>query len=152
MRALTLVQPMAWAIVAGSKRIENRTRPLPRWMTGRRTLVAVHAGLKWQDGYADTVQRIMGVQPPPEARASGIVGAMVLSGRQWVANRGAAPTDPWFGGPFGYEIEWAGSLVSPITGVKGLQGFWPLPENVADVVAQLAVDCGVPLGYATEEG
>lgn len=39
MKALTICQPWAWAILAGLKRVENRT-----WMTGHRGVLAVHAG------------------------------------------------------------------------------------------------------------
>ena len=39
LKALTVLQPWAWAIAAGHKRVENRT-----WATGYRGPLAIHAG------------------------------------------------------------------------------------------------------------
>lgn len=39
MKAITIAQPWAWAIVEGAKRIENRT-----WRTKHRGPLAIHAG------------------------------------------------------------------------------------------------------------
>ena len=46
MKAITIKQYWAWAIMAGHKRVENRT-----WPTARRGLIAIHAGKsrKWLD-------------------------------------------------------------------------------------------------------
>ena len=40
MKALTVLQPYAWAIVTGLKKIENRT-----WPTSHRGELLIHAGL-----------------------------------------------------------------------------------------------------------
>jgi hypothetical protein len=48
MKVLTVKQPWAWAIMAGHKRVENRT-----WLTRYRGPLAIHAGLKIDPaGYA----------------------------------------------------------------------------------------------------
>jgi hypothetical protein len=44
MRALTVSQPWAWAIIHGGKTIENRTR-----LWSYRGPLAVHAGARWSD-------------------------------------------------------------------------------------------------------
>lgn len=49
MRALTVRQPWAWAIVHGTKRVENRTQ---RW--AYRGPLAIHAGLAWDEDGADS--------------------------------------------------------------------------------------------------
>ncbi|MBB3041198.1 hypothetical protein [Nocardioides soli] len=44
MKALTVQQPWAWAIVHGGKDVENRTQA---W--SYRGLLAIHAGARWSD-------------------------------------------------------------------------------------------------------
>lgn len=46
MRALTVQQPWAWAIVYGGKDVENRTRNIAGAYRGP---LAIHAGLRWSD-------------------------------------------------------------------------------------------------------
>lgn len=48
MKALTVRQPYAWAIAAGHKPVENRTRP-----TTHRGPLAIHAGVAWHPAGAD---------------------------------------------------------------------------------------------------
>ncbi len=149
MRALTLIRPMAAAIVHGTKRIENRPMDLPRAMRGVRTVVAVHAGKKWDDEYWETVHRLdttgissAGVPYAARCRDEGIVGLMALSGRVFtVANRALLEgvRAAWFSGPYGYEIEHAIALPSPIP-CRGMQGFWPLPREIEeDVTFRIAL-------------
>lgn len=148
MRALTLIQPMAWAIVSSSKRIENRPLDLPKWMKGVRTEVAVHAGLKYDDGYAQTVKEITGAWPPENARRAGaIVGLMRLTGHVHTDATDAGVIGyrnrPWYGGPFGYEIEDAVTLAEPVP-CRGMMGWWRVPEKVLFTVRQFA-----PAGWGT---
>lgn len=44
MRAITVRQPWAWAIARGGKDIENRS-----WGTSYRGLLAIHAGVRWDE-------------------------------------------------------------------------------------------------------
>lgn len=44
MKALTVQNPWAWAIIHGTKRVENRTT-----MWGYRGPLAIHAGTRWSD-------------------------------------------------------------------------------------------------------
>lgn len=143
MRALTLTQPMGWAIVHGTKRIENRPRPLPKWMQGKRTLVALHSGKAWSDEYAETIERIMGPCHPTPTEP-GIIGAMILTGQMFTANNlplivcGMGEyLDSWYSGPYGYQIEWAAALSEPIEVGGFHRGFWRLPEDVAARVRAL---------------
>ncbi|GAB3429911.1 ASCH domain-containing protein [Actinophytocola sediminis] len=53
MKALTIRQPMAWAIATGYKAEENRT-----WATSHRGLLAIHAG-KWDPAYARAVREVL---------------------------------------------------------------------------------------------
>lgn len=160
LRALTLIRPMSAAIVHGTKRIENRPQDLPRAWRGRGAVVAVHAGKKWSDEYAQTCWRLDGKHtewkdgewgggtslPPPyvaRVRDEGIVGLMRLTGRvyrdKWphlpvrAREDGHYWLDYWWSGPFGYEIADAVAFPEPIA-CRGMQGFWPVP---ADVIATM---------------
>lgn len=140
---------MSWAIVHGTKRIENRPRDLPKAMRGVPTVVAVHAGKKWDDEYADAIVKIMGLDALPREPwwiEPAIVGLMRLTGRVFtdfdgteahhlgrpciIHPDGAPRLDPWFSGPYGYEISHACALATPIP-CRGMLGFWPVPDDVA---------------------
>jgi hypothetical protein len=140
MRALTLIQPMAAAIVHDHplwKDIENRPQNLPRAMRGVETTIALHAGQKWSDEYARFVETIFGIREPREwpwqADVRGaLIGVMTFSGRvfenaQQAMNIGRHPR--WLMGPFGYEIKERRALKTPVP-CRGMQGFWPLPDDV----------------------
>ncbi len=154
MRALTLIRPMSAAIVHGTKRIENRPMDLPRAMRGVTTVVAVHAGKKWSEEYGRAVQMIddCGRDMPQVSYAGmlddeGIVGLMRLTGRVFTtadAARCSHPygehsvlcsagakvgDDPWWSGPFGYDIDRVVAFAEPIA-CRGMQGFWPVPGDI----------------------
>ena len=150
LRALTLIRPMSAAIVHGTKRIENRPMDLPKAMRGVETVVAVHAGKKWSEEYADLIMQIIGETEWDRLRelrlweAEGIVGLMLLTGRVFTKTNppparpphdftvmSGGTFDPWFSGPFGYEIKHAVALASPIA-CRGMQGWWPVPEDIAN--------------------
>jgi hypothetical protein len=65
-KALTVKQPWAWAIIHGGKDVENRSRP-----TKHRGQLYIHAGKGWADEGLDTI----GVDdmPADEALLSGMV-------------------------------------------------------------------------------
>ena len=52
MRALTVRQPWCWSIVYASKRVENRSRPIPSTLD-LPARVALHAGKAWDDSMED---------------------------------------------------------------------------------------------------
>jgi hypothetical protein len=160
LRALTFIQPMGEAIVVDSpkaKRIENRPKSLPKAMLGRPTVIAVHSGMKFSDAYGETAARLLGdgfSMLRGELKQGVIIGLMELSGRQFTAadlpftGHHSITTvhgygslipelDPWWGGPFGYEITAAIALTDPVKCRGGL-GWWTVPEPVAArVFAQL---------------
>lgn len=149
LRALTLIQPMASAIVCATpraKRIENRPRSLPRRMLGQSTVVAVHAGAAWSRAYADLVTRLIGDAIDwrgADLHRGCVVGLMRLSGRQFVPGQPpvgpSGEVDPWWSGPYGYEVSDAEACAEPIPCRGGFhRGWWRLPTDVvASVYAQL---------------
>lgn len=76
MRALTLKQPWAWAIVEQGKRVENRTWPPPKDAFGER--IALHAGLKLERAKVKVLERKLGIALPEVFDRAAIVGTAVL--------------------------------------------------------------------------
>ena len=156
MRGLTFIAPMGQAVVARldntrggvadhplRKSIDNRPKPLPKKMRGQSTIVAVHCGLKWDVNYAKTCRNILGDDLDYDRAANEggkIIGLMRLSGRQFVEAPFEpvewalfAGVNPWYGGPFGYEISEAVAFQEPIL-CRGNRGWWPVPADVLDQV------------------
>lgn len=158
LRGLTLIRPMSAAIVHGTKRIENRPRDLPKAMRGIETVVAVHAGKSMDGDYWRTIRKIDGdgdgrVSYYDRIEDEGIVGLMLLTGQVhtivpsvrvstkafhlydkddgkdhpvWIPN-------PWFSGPFGYEIKHAIAFPQPLA-CRGSLGWWRVPADAAEVI------------------
>jgi hypothetical protein len=84
-RAITIRQPYAWAIVKKGKRIENRT-----WSTKSREDLFIHAGV----GYGDEqwLQAGFGLRVPPDPPR----GAFVAMGR--LVDVVTESDDRWFEG------------------------------------------------------
>lgn len=150
-RALSLIRPMSAAIVHGTKRIENRRINLPQAMRGVPTVIAVHAGRKWDENYASAVNHIDGAghvdgeyRPAPSyaarCRDEGLVGLMRLTGRVFTNSDPCDPTmyDVWYSGPFGYEIDGAVAFPTPIP-CPGMLGFWPVSDTHVALVRE---QCG----------
>jgi hypothetical protein len=144
MRALTLIQPMAAAITFDHqlwKDVENRPRNLPRAMRGVETTIALHAGMKWDDGYGEFVMDLFEAWPPAAHIQGAIIGTVTFSGRVSTSEaecRAAGRSPRWFFGPFGYEIKERRALERPVP-CRGMQGWWPVPADVEQAVrAQIA--------------
>lgn len=79
MRALTVKQPWAWAIIHAGKDVENRTRA-----TSHRGPMAIHASKNCPLAYYETaaaeIERIAGKRPPPleELPRGCVVGTVEL--------------------------------------------------------------------------
>ncbi len=140
MRALTLIQPWASLIVAGAKRIENRTWKPPLNMAGQR--FAIHAGKKLDaDVLFDLQDRdIAGLPPvPPLGRIVGVatLAGYVTSSEQCAREVGADQCE-WFFGPYGFVLEDVRPISLLDLEVKGALSFWPLaPEITAAIEEQL---------------
>ena len=143
MRALTLIQPMGWAIVHKHKPYENRVRDMrPLSMRGVRTQVAIHNGAKWSDDYAQMIRRLTGIVPPNIPMA--VIGVATFTGKVYTVldpppRSDAVRAAGWFFGPYGFEIDTAESIVlRESVPCRGAQGFWTLPDDAeAKVRAQL---------------
>lgn len=120
MRAITIRQPWAWAIVWGTKDIENRTQPWP-WNCHHGP-VAIHAATGCTRAeYAEARDYCLhlGLDVPPlaELPRGAVVGMAQLE--QVVT----ATDSPWFNGPYGLVLTGRRALSHPIP-AKGALGLW----------------------------
>lgn len=149
MRALTLWQPWAWAVVAGHKPVENRLWPPPANMMG--VPFAIHAGKRW-DRKGEVAIGAAGVALPAtdplvDARGAVIGIATVERVVRSTATPGFDSSHPgtltdyerlWYFGPYGWLLRDVVRLSKPVP-CRGFQLFWTLPVDVqAEVRRQLA--------------
>lgn len=120
MKALSIQQPWAWAILHAGKNIENR-----QWNTRHRGEFAIHASALGQR-YAPLPN---GISAPPlnDLPASAIVGVAE------VEDVITASDSPWFLGKYGFVLANVRPLAQPIP-CKGNLYFWDVPPRVAAAV------------------
>lgn len=112
MKALSIMQPWAWLIVAGHKDIENRS-----WPTSFRGPVLIHAGKRMDPDFDDAQDWLCpDIERPCDFDTGGIVGEAEIVG---------CVTDSasrWFYGPYGFIIRNARPL--PFRPCRGMLGFF----------------------------
>ena len=91
MKALSVRQPWAWAIIHGGKDIENRV-----WNTRFRGMIAVHAAGTQESG---SVVPVWGRQPLPEDLVYGAIIGVVE-----IIDVVKQHQSPWFEGPYGFVL------------------------------------------------
>ena len=158
MKALTLIQPWAFAIEHLGKPVENRTWPPPRTLIGQR--FCIHAGKSIDDDalgglvadLADDFSKGKAVPslPPGPLPRGAITCSVVLRG--WVRGseylyRGgpevlevAGDVAPeraremvrsrWWVGPIGWVLDEVHGLTEPVP-CRGALGLWTVPDDVA---------------------
>lgn len=138
MKALTIRQPWAWAILHAGKDIENRN-----WPTRLRGRIAVHAAKgmtvaeyeNFWAAYSDIMRA--SVSPLPFLLAfddlprGAIVGTVEIAG--CVSDSGSH----WFFGDYGFVLRDPIALPEPIE-CKGALGFWDVPEEIERLMFPIA--------------
>lgn len=145
MKALTLWQPMAWAIARADKRIENRPRRPPQKLIGKR--IAVHAGKRihkpWISAMLSGYFGVLAQDVPDEASliTGAVVAVATIAGvveSQAEAHRMGSDTK-WWAGPVGILLRDVEPLPVSVP-CRGMQGYWNLDEDDENaVLAQLTV-------------
>ncbi|MEU6572204.1 hypothetical protein [Streptomyces parvulus] len=127
MKALTIRQPWAGAIVHQTKRVENRTWKLPSRHHGARILI--HAGAE-----LDKNAKIYG---PNLGVYGAIIGSATITGYHW-SDDGTC-CGPWgFASAYHWELSDVTALPEPVP-AKGTLGFWtPTTDALDAVLAQQA--------------
>ncbi len=126
MKALSIKQPWADAIVHGTKRIENRGRPVPAAYIGVRTLLhASKAG--------DRRAVLNGIRPHGDVRGA-ILGAFTITGYH-LDGDDCIPNCSFWGQDqlFHWQLADVVRLDQPVP-AKGFLGFWTPPDTVLDAV------------------
>lgn len=138
LRALTIWQPWAYAVVHLAKSPENRGYPPPRSMIG--TTFAIHAGKAKSDlAAARSVFEAAGVDMPPvDAMVFGaVIGVARLVGAcEHVLTVGHTQCGPWAAVD---QCHWQLADVTPLlepVPCDGRQRFWDLPQVVDDEVTR----------------
>lgn len=134
MKALSVRQPWAWAILHAGKTHENRD-----WPTRFRGTIALHAakGLTREEHLwaSMDIEERSGLRPPAYpmlAQRGFIVGLVDIVGCV------TESPSPWFQGEYGFVLENPRPLASPIY-CKGALGFWPVPAELEKLIkARLA--------------
>jgi hypothetical protein len=131
MRAISIRQPWAWAILHVGKDIENRDR---RWnLRGR---VVIHASATMTraeiaaiDDIASLVWKPPGLAVPMrnDFRARGLLGALV--GTVEIVDCVRDHVSPWFNGPFGLVLREPRPFKTPIP-FKGALGVMDVPDGI----------------------
>ncbi len=102
LKALSIQQPWAWAIVAGLKDIENRT-----WATKVTGTVMVHAGHKFDKKGYEFLQKAFKEAGrndlPTEEEFKNWMGGIV--GHVDITECVTESKSPWFFGPYGFTLE-----------------------------------------------
>ena len=134
-RALTVDQPFAWAIVHGHKSIENRKKPVPKEFLGE--IVAIHASAYHvnEADIEDVDRRVRGEIPQDYVRGAIVGFARVLRDLP----RGS-PLDKihrrWAGSEkYRWLLEDAVILSSPVECV-GQLGLWRVPRRVMNRIRE----------------
>lgn len=131
MKALTLIQPWAWAVERLGKRVENRTWSPPRSVLGQR--IAIHAGKKFDSLDAQWLAANFGVREIDCAHGA-IVATAVLERVVNSADQLTEDQRVWFFGPLG----WVLADVQPVADVacRGAQGLWEIPADLLPLLQE----------------
>ncbi len=119
MKALSLKQPWAWAVIEGIKDIENR-----KWKTKFRGDLLIHASRTF-DGIGFIVLQNMGLNPPPES----FLERGSIIGRVTVIDCVRVHPSRFFFGPWGFILRDPIKFKEPIFW-KGQLGIFEIPDEV----------------------
>lgn len=139
LRALTLIQPWAYAVCHLGKNIENRTWPAPKWILGQH--LAIHAGKKFDEDDADDIRFELGLKVPDAVPMGAIVAVARVAGAAEVvegaSDLGLPPEyrGKWSSGPWCWLLTELVVLPHPIE-CRGKQGLWPVEGCTLDMVRE----------------
>jgi hypothetical protein len=125
MKAITVRQPWAWAIINTGKNIENRN-----WHTHFRGRVAIHAAsgmtrAEYEDGY----ESIKSIKPRLKIPAYEDMARGAIIGTVEIIDCVEDSDSPWFRGKYGFVLARPKKLSEPIP-CKGALRFWNVPQNI----------------------
>jgi hypothetical protein len=129
MKAITIRQPWAWAILNAGKDIENRS-----WNTGFRGLVAIHAAkgmtkYEYEDGceFIKSIKQRIKIPMYEDLERGAIIGVVEIT--DCVQDY----PSPWFFGEYGFVLSHPRKLPKSIS-CKGALSFWDVPHHVEKLI------------------
>ncbi len=130
MKALTVCNPWAWAIMFGPKRIENRT-----WVTRHRGPLLIHAGLsrQWLGSEGDLLP---GLPPLDQLVYGAILGTVDVVDCRPLAE--CSSNDPFASGPWCWVLENPRAFAHPIA-CRGSLNIWKVPAALASSVEAMSL-------------
>lgn len=131
MKALSIKQPWAWAILNAGKDVENRD-----WMTKFRGTVAIHTSQRmsveeWQE-YVFLSREVCNYSSnDPEKLLPNDTDLFrgAILGTVEIVDCVEFSDSPWFFGEFGFVLQNPKKLVEPIY-CKGALGFWEVSKEI----------------------
>lgn len=128
LKALTVRQPWAWAIMERHKRVENRSWCPPDWALSE--FIAIHAAkgrpnaesMEWLEG------QVKGAKPALVFGA--ILGLVRIRESITDVRVGRKRYGEWFGGPVGWALSDVFALPEALP-CKGQLGLWNVPPALA---------------------
>lgn len=123
-RALSIIQPWADAIIHHGKNVENRS-----WSTDRRGYVAIHASLKKDKELFLYLKNEFRISLEIEKTSFGVIIGFakiieVISDETVTRN-----TKKWFSGDYGLVLDEVIPLKEPVL-AKGALGFWRVENRI----------------------
>lgn len=135
MKALSIQQPWAWAILHAGKDIENRT-----WPTDYRGPLLIHASKRYDHNAANFIIPRLdwgmrahlpdgGIPGPKLLPCGGIMGMVQIVGCAGVSRKSYTPhSSPWFEGPYGFVLRYPQEL--PFLPWPGKLGLFDFPDEL----------------------
>jgi len=125
MKAITLRQPWAWAIINAGKDIENRD-----WKTHFRGRVAIHAAVGMTHSqYEEACEYIRNINRRVRIPAYEDMERGAIIGTVEIVDCVQDTDSPWFMGNYGFVLARPRRLPKPIA-CKGALSFWNVPQNI----------------------
>jgi hypothetical protein len=131
MKALSIRQPWAWAILHAGKDVENRN-----WPTRFRGTIAVHAAKGMtRDEYENARDFMIGDVGLNDMPLFGQCWRGVIVGLVDIVDCVTRSDSPWFEGKYGFVLANPRPLKTPIS-CKGALNFWDVPASVVTQIKE----------------
>ncbi|MHB0998192.1 MAG: ASCH domain-containing protein [Armatimonadota bacterium] len=125
MKAISIQQPWAWAILHAGKDVENRT-----WQTGYRGQIVIHAGKKIDKEGVDYL-RYQGIDVPMNLPTGCYVGTVEITGCGHIDE--IKSFNEWACGPYCWGLHNPKAFIRPIPG-PGQLSIFEVPVDILSLI------------------
>lgn len=120
MKAISIRQPWAWAILHAGKNVENRT-----WSTKYRGPLVIHARKGYDRDGEIYLREVMGLDVPADLPRGGIVGMVEVMDCVTAPDQVWGSSE-WFSGPYGWVF--GSAMPLSFAPYRGKLGFMEVPD------------------------